>query len=179
MKLLTSPFYYFCLRIVHLPAALSAHKLFITLPCRTVLPISALGVCWEERRSYMSWADEQRCVDTCQEFFFFKAIISNSAAEDKIMLLFLYLFYSLANSFLPFTLSLEQVEKLKKQVVQVWQNKRRPNLGLKDTHELKLQAALTWLRPLIATAPTTPVDATRHLPTPRYTHWPDKGCACI
>lgn len=68
MELLTSPFYYFCLRIVHLSAALSAHKLFITLPCRTLLPISALGLCWEEGSSYVPGADEQRCVDTFQEF---------------------------------------------------------------------------------------------------------------
>lgn len=32
MKLLTSPFYYFCFRIFRLPAALPAHKLFIMLP---------------------------------------------------------------------------------------------------------------------------------------------------
>lgn len=160
MKLLTSPFYYFCLRIVHLPAALSVHKLFITLPSRTLLPVSALGVCWEEGRSYMSWADEQRCVDS-----FFKAIISNGAAEDKINLLILYLFDSWAKSCLPFALWLELVEKLKKQVVQVWQNKRRPNLGLKDTHELKLQGALAGLSPLITTAPTDTCRRPQHLRT--------------
>lgn len=90
MKLLTSPFYYFCLRIVHLPAALSAHKLFITLPCRTLLPISALGLCWEKGEFLFVrrwWA--KLCGYLPRVF---KAITSNNAAEDKKSFLFIYRF---------------------------------------------------------------------------------------
>lgn len=103
MKLLTSPFYYFCLRIVHLPAALSAHKLFITLPLQdravNLCVRSLLGSCGvlSASRADVSWGVRVLAMN-----FKINHIKQWCSGRKNAFYLFSVLLFSFSKSSLPF-----------------------------------------------------------------------------